>query len=79
MIQTSRRSFLGGVVVSLFAPAIVKFDNLMPTKLFMPEPVIIRSNSLLTLNMITKDAIRLFKQSNLYIQNIDRQYEGMFS
>lgn len=36
-------------------------------------------NSLLTINMITREAIRLFTNSNLFIQNIDRQYDSSFA
>ncbi len=36
-------------------------------------------NSLLTINMITREAIRLFTNSNLFIQNIDRQYDASFA
>lgn len=36
-------------------------------------------NSLLTINMITREAVRLFKNSNLFIQNIDTQYDGSFA
>lgn len=31
------------------------------------------ANSLLTTSMITREAVRLFVNSNLFIQNIDRQ------
>lgn len=37
------------------------------------------ANSLLSINMITREAVRLFKNSNLFIQNIDTQYDGSFA
>lgn len=37
------------------------------------------ANSLLTINMITREAVMLFKNSNLFIQNIDTQYDKMFA
>jgi hypothetical protein len=37
------------------------------------------SNSLLTINMITREAIRLWKNSNAFLQNIDRQYDSDFA
>jgi hypothetical protein len=37
------------------------------------------ANSLLTINMITREAVMLFKNSNLFIQNIDTQYDNMFA
>lgn len=78
MIQTSRRSFLSGAVATLFAPAIVKFENLMPTKLFMLEPVIIRSNSLLTLEMIAREAVELWANSNIFMRSLRNDYEGHY-
>lgn len=36
-------------------------------------------NSLLTIDMITREAVRLFKNSNLFIQNIDTQYDASFA
>lgn len=37
------------------------------------------SNSLLTTSMITRAAVHLFVNSNLFIQNIDRQYDDRFA
>ena len=37
------------------------------------------ANSLLTINMITREAVMLFKNSNAFIQNIDTQYDKMFA
>lgn len=36
-------------------------------------------NSLLTIDMITAEAVRLFKNSNLFIMNMDTQYDGSFA
>src|SRR3954470_3178249 len=36
-------------------------------------------NSLLTIDLITREAVRLFKNSNLFIQNIDTQYDSQFA
>ena len=36
-------------------------------------------NNLLTIDMITAEAVRLFKNSNLYIMNMDTQYDGSFA
>ncbi len=35
-------------------------------------------NTLLTLSMITRSAIKLFTNTNFFIQNIDRQYDSQF-
>lgn len=37
------------------------------------------ANSLLTINMITREAVRLFRNSNAFIQNIDMQYDDQFA
>lgn len=37
------------------------------------------ANSLLTINMITREAVRLWKNSNSFIQNIDTQYDSSFA
>lgn len=37
------------------------------------------SNSILTIDMITREAIMLFRNSNAFIQNLDRQYDDQFA
>jgi hypothetical protein len=37
------------------------------------------ANSLLTINMITREAVRLFRNSNAFIMNINRQYDSDFA
>jgi hypothetical protein len=37
------------------------------------------ANALLTINMITREAIRLFKNSNAFLMQINRQYDGQFA
>lgn len=37
------------------------------------------ANQYLTIDMITKEAVRLFKNSNLFIKNIDTQYDSQFA
>ncbi len=36
-------------------------------------------NTLLTIDMISAEAVRLFKNSNLFIMNMDTQYDGAFA
>ncbi len=36
-------------------------------------------NSLLTIDMITREAVRLFKNSNLFVMNMDTQYDSQFA
>lgn len=37
------------------------------------------ANSILTIDMITREAVRLFKNSNLFVQNLDTQYDSAFA
>jgi hypothetical protein len=37
------------------------------------------ANQLLTINMITREAVRLWKNSNAFVQNIDMQYDDSFA
>ena len=37
------------------------------------------ANSLLTINMITREAVRLWKNSNAFIQNVDMQYDDSYA
>lgn len=37
------------------------------------------ASSLLTIDMITNEAVRLFSQSNAFLRNIDRQYDDQFA
>src|SRR5258707_12828331 len=36
-------------------------------------------NALLTINMITREAVRLWKNSNAFLQNVDMQYDESFA
>lgn len=71
-----RRGFLRGLIA---APAVVAAQNIMPVRL----PLILRTpnvvvagnfNNLLTLNMITKEAIRLFRQSNSFYEQLNKEW-----
>lgn len=37
------------------------------------------ANTLLTINMITREAVRLWKNSNAFIQNVDMQYDDSYA
>lgn len=72
----NRRDFLGGLISALAAPAIIRIDFIMPVKQVILVPRNI--NSLLTIEMITKESIRLFKNSNAFIQSLDFQYDYLY-
>lgn len=71
MADLSWRSFFAGLGAFIAAPAIVPIANLMPVRgIIMP---VTRSSQLLTLDMITREAIRLFVDSNAFIRNFNNQ------
>ena len=37
------------------------------------------ANALLTINMITREAVRLWRNTNAFIQHIDMQYDDSFA
>src|SRR5712664_1696314 len=37
------------------------------------------ANTLLTINLITREAVRLWKNSNAFLQNVDMQYDDSFA
>lgn len=69
MIAASRRTLITGLVALVAAPAIVKVASLMPVNAAL-QP----GNNLLTLDMITREAVRRFKNSNLFIRSMDAQF-----
>ena len=66
-----RRSFLRGLIA---APAVVAAAHIMPVRLpLILRPTLVTGN-ILTIQMITREAIRLFANSNSFIEQIDAQY-----
>lgn len=63
----NRRGFLGGILAAACAPAIVRADSLMR--------IIPRETRLLSLDEITRDALRLMHEKASFINTIDRQYD----
>jgi hypothetical protein len=74
MIEASRRSVITGLLALIAAPAIVRAASLM--KIAPTE--IIRSPNYLTLQQITREAVRQFEVSNEFIKEIDEQYHERY-
>lgn len=73
----TRRGLLRGLGGLICAPAIVRVTSLMPIREFLlPEPLLYPSA--LTIDMITREAIELWRNSNLFIQRAELQYEEVF-
>lgn len=80
IIKPSRRGLLAGFATLFAAPAIIKIAKLMPISVPEEEILILpKCNGLLTINMITRESIRLWKNSNAFLQNIDKQYDNSFA
>ena len=77
MIELSKRRFLSGLVGLIAAPAVVKASSLMkivPLSEALPST---SHNRILTINEITRETVRLWKNS--IIQSIDKQYDDVFA
>lgn len=77
MIEVGRRGFLSGLMALVAAPAIVRVASLMPCT---PTEVIqYGGNNLLTMDMITRESVRLFTDNNAFLRSLDEQYENEFA
>lgn len=63
-----RRSILKCLVGLVAAPAIIKVSSLMPVN------AALQPNSMLTIDQITREAVRLFVNSNKFLREMDEQY-----
>lgn len=73
-LELPRRKFLLGLGAFIASPAVVKASSLMPVRAYS-QGIVIRGNSLLLIEQITRDAVRLFTNSNKFIDKINREYE----
>ena len=80
LIVPNRRGFITGLIGLVAAPAIVKITSLMPVVPIVDLDAIydeiiageqIGGNCLLTINMITRQAIEMWAYNNTFIQNIN--------
>ena len=73
-----RRGFLGGLAAAFAAPSIVRIESLMPVR--VPIWTVPRnSNTLLTIDMITRKTMRLWNTTNPLMQKIDADYPESFA
>lgn len=81
MEKLSRRGLLGALIC---APAIVRASSLMPVKALLGfdsaiAEMITYNNSLLTIQMITREAVQHFKDKNAFIKVFRQDYEEIFA
>lgn len=79
MIETSRRKFITGLSALIVAPAIVRVESLMPVRSLITPTIIKNENDILTIQMITREAVELFNKHNEFLKNIDAQYQDRFA
>lgn len=75
-MNVHRRSFLAGLGALIAAPAIVRPESLMA--LAPTERILFPRNYGLEISRITREAVTLFKNSNVFLQEINDQYESEF-
>lgn len=75
-MSLSRRGFFTGMVALVASPAIVRAASLMPVR--APQ-LVVRPGGLVTIDQITREAIRQLRNSNAFLKNLDSQYDGTFA
>lgn len=77
-MTASRRSFLAGLGSLLAAPAIVRAEILMPVRAIIAHRRY-TEGSLLTVDMIAREAVKLFTNCNRMLQDIELQYRADYA
>jgi len=76
----NRRGFLTGLTsLVVAAPAIVRVSSLMPLSGFVMPAITLdeyAGNQLLTIDMITRQAIKLFCNSNGFLREREEDFSG---
>jgi hypothetical protein len=75
MASLSRRGLITGLIAFAATPAIVRASSLMKV---VPSLQLAR-NDWLTLSEINREAIQLWRNSNLFLHNIERQFQDSFA
>jgi hypothetical protein len=76
-VNLSRRGLFLGLGASLAAPAIVRVASIMPVR--RPPVTATCKINWTMLEKITRESVRMLKNSNSFLQNIDRQYDDCFA
>jgi hypothetical protein len=87
-MQPTRRAFLTSALSFLATPAIIRPGILMPVRprslvqLISATPNIqqvVNRTGLLTMNQITREAVRLWQNSNAFVENAEYEWPGLFA
>jgi phospholipid N-methyltransferase len=78
-----RRGFLQGILTAMTAPAIVRIGSLMPVRsIVIPTTAEVIAvgggNTLLTIDMITKEALRLLNANMAFMSRVNESYDADF-
>jgi len=74
-----RRGFLGAILAAGCAPAIVRASSLM--KIVVPTTVEVleySGNRLLTVSMITKEALRILEENLSFCAEVNRDFDSQY-
>ena len=77
ILELPRRKFLIGLASLIAAPAVVRASSLMPVKALIKPPIVLNriDNSYLSIEEITREAVKLFNQSNEFLKDYNF-YQG---
>lgn len=80
----NRRGFLGAILAAATAPAIVRIESLMPVRQLMLDDwlptasgVLTRGNTLLTIDMITREALRVLEENLVFARRANIPFQNM--
>lgn len=76
----NRRGFLGAILAAGVAPVFIKSNILMPVRsIFIPTAeevaVVSGGNTLLTIDMITREALRILNEQSELWKTLNRQWD----
>lgn len=76
----NRRGFLGAILAAGIAPAVVRASSLMRLSgIIVPSTeIIVPDNKLLTIGMITAEALKMLEENLKFASRIDVDYEREF-
>jgi hypothetical protein len=74
----SRRGFIGGLVGLIAAPAIVRASSLMPISIEAEWPFGFSPRLWLIINEITRESVRRWNNSNVFLETFDARYAASF-
>lgn len=75
----NRRGFLGSILALGAAPAIVRADSLMRVIPLDTEIIVLSGNTLLTIDMITKEALRILHKNMVFVKSVNDDFAKQYA